>query len=286
MKASTSQLRDVLALEQFQMADLYTLTLTDGSVLRLTSRDTDVTWDGNVYSSAGPFVEREGLSWRRGAEVDALTVRFAADSSHTIGATGIPFLHAVVRGLLDGGVLTLQRAFWDYPDHAVDGVITLFTGRVGDISGNGAQVECEVNSYLELLSQKMPRNTYSPGCRHTLFDPACGLTRASWGSAGTVAAGSSRTHIHVSGISDANDYHSMGTIVFEDGALEGQKRFIKHWYNNVVYMVLELWEMPEVGDEITLYPGCDKIRATCKDKFNNEANFGGFPYVPDPEKAV
>jgi hypothetical protein len=47
--------------------------------------------------------------------------------------------------------------------------------------------------------------------------------------------------------------------------------------------------LPNVGDTVTLYPGCDGLAATCKaydavtnpaGKFNNYLNFGGEPFTP------
>jgi len=43
---------------------------------------------------------------------------------------------------------------------------------------------------------------------------------------------------------------------------------------------------PAAGDTFVVYPGCDKSQRTCRLKFNNLANFGGFPYVPAPETAA
>ena len=31
---------------------------------------------------------------------------------------------------------------------------------------------------------------------------------------------------------------------------------------------------------VTLYPGCTKSRAVCKNKFDNLNNYGGFPWIP------
>jgi uncharacterized phage protein (TIGR02218 family) len=36
----------------------------------------------------------------------------------------------------------------------------------------------------------------------------------------------------------------------------------------------------QLGDEYEARPGCDKTPETCKTKFSNFANFGGFPDVP------
>ena len=35
-----------------------------------------------------------------------------------------------------------------------------------------------------------------------------------------------------------------------------------------------------VSDAVTLYPGCARNRETCKNKFNNILNFGGWPWIP------
>ncbi len=43
---------------------------------------------------------------------------------------------------------------------------------------------------------------------------------------------------------------------------------------------------PATGDAFTVYQGCDHTMATCKAKFNNLANFRGFPFVPPPTYSV
>jgi hypothetical protein len=40
---------------------------------------------------------------------------------------------------------------------------------------------------------------------------------------------------------------------------------------------------PAPGDQFVVYPGCDKLQRTCQFKFNNILQFGGMPYVPQPE---
>ena len=42
---------------------------------------------------------------------------------------------------------------------------------------------------------------------------------------------------------------------------------------------------PSPGDAFTVYAGCDHTQGTCQGRFNNLANFRGFPYVPPPELA-
>lgn len=41
-------------------------------------------------------------------------------------------------------------------------------------------------------------------------------------------------------------------------------------------------QIPELtaGKQVEVYPGCDHTLATCRDKFGNHINFGGFPWIP------
>jgi uncharacterized phage protein (TIGR02218 family) len=49
---------------------------------------------------------------------------------------------------------------------------------------------------------------------------------------------------------------------------------------------LPLQSPPAAGDTFTVYFGCDHTPGTCRSKFNNLANFRGFPYVPPPQMAI
>ena len=42
---------------------------------------------------------------------------------------------------------------------------------------------------------------------------------------------------------------------------------------------------PSAGDTFTCYPGCDRALLTCTNKFGNQVNFRGYPYIPSPESA-
>jgi uncharacterized phage protein (TIGR02218 family) len=47
--------------------------------------------------------------------------------------------------------------------------------------------------------------------------------------------------------------------------------------------------MPEpiaVGDAFAVTAGCDKALATCRDRFSNVVNFGGFPHMPGNDFAL
>ncbi len=51
---------------------------------------------------------------------------------------------------------------------------------------------------------------------------------------------------------------------------------------------IETWlpnaRTPEIGDVCYIQPGCDKLRETCRDKFENILNFQGFPDLPGQDE--
>mgnify|MGYP001583009622 CR=1 FL=1 len=43
---------------------------------------------------------------------------------------------------------------------------------------------------------------------------------------------------------------------------------------------------PAIGDQFIAYPGCSKVLRVCENKFNNRLQYGGSPFVPDPENGA
>ena len=50
-----------------------------------------------------------------------------------------------------------------------------------------------------------------------------------------------------------------------------------------LFLLENAFQPPQAGDTFIAYPGCDWTLRTCLSKFNNKANFGGFPQIPDEE---
>ena len=109
MKDATPDLITLLANSKtFFMADLYTITLLDGTTVRYSSVDMDVTWNGDVYYSKGLLLNRNTINNKRGVEVDELEID-AYPTDATIN--GLGWLAAVRNGALDGAQVRLERLF-------------------------------------------------------------------------------------------------------------------------------------------------------------------------------
>ncbi len=269
---------------EFLMAELYTITLVDGSVLRYTSFDTNLTVLGNVFLTGTPQFTRTSIEEKIGMQVSEIKLTVLARPADLINGT--PVLQKIARGDLDHAIIKVERLFMDASRNQI-GTLLRFLGILGDVEELGrTSATLTAKSYVEQLSlAQLPRNILQSPCRNTLFDSACSLSASAFAVNSSVAANSTALVINCP-LSQASGYFSNGRIVFTSGADQGQTRAVKLYAPGQITLAVPLFTAPAVGDPFTVYPGCDKLQATCSGKFNNLANFGGMPYVPQPETAV
>jgi hypothetical protein len=289
------------------VTDLWTFTLNDGTVFRVTSGDQDVTltypsfpgdsrtgtvtFSSNVSLYPQPMKDHPyNLKWGMGVQTDEISL--ALDASPGTLDQGLTLLEALVNGNLDGALAQLERIYSPSPG-PVDtsrGTIPLFQGNVSDITEVGREhAVFSLKDRRELLNIPMPFNVYMPGCRWVLYGPGCTLTKSSFGVSGTVATGSGTQKLMVSGPTNPSGYFAQGTLKFTSGVnsgLEVPVRAFTAGSPNTVLLYTPLVNAPATGDACTLFPGCDKSMNTCLNKFNNLINFGGTPFTPVPESAV
>jgi uncharacterized phage protein (TIGR02218 family) len=268
------------------IADCYTFTLRSGLILTYTNADASIQLNGYTYLANSILVDGLKYKCNVGLEVDQQQITISAKSTDTVG--GVPFLQALGNGVFDGCEIQRERAFlhsWSAADTASPiGSVVLFKGRVGTVDSIGrTTAQITVNSDLILLDVQMPRNIYSPACQHVLYDSGCTLVKSAFGTIGAVGAGSTFTKIDWSG---ASVNFTQGSILFSSGVNNGVSANIKSAVADVsLSLAYPLPHAPGVGDSFTVYFGCDHTQATCTSKFNNLANFRGFPYVPPPTYA-
>jgi hypothetical protein len=62
-------------------------------------------------------------------------------------------------------------------------------------------------------------------------------------------------------------------------------RTVKNYSAGNVTVGFPLLNTPIANESFTIYPGCDKTRDVCANRFVNSSNFRGFPFIPAPEAA-
>lgn len=269
----------------FSKADLFTWTFADGTVLRTTSADIALTWGGNTFASCAPAIERTKVKLKVGVDADEMSVTVMPSATNTVG--GISWQAAARLGYLDGAKVLVETAYIQtWP--TVVGVLHVFQGLVSDIYPERTMIRVSVKSLLELLAQPFPRNVYQSVCTRTVYDAGCAVNKATFTATGTIAASPAPTLTSFkTGNAQAAGYFDQGVVTFTSGANAGLKRTVKSYDPATGFtFALPLPVAPAAGDTISVFAGCDKTLATCRNKFSNAGKFRGFPWVPNPETAA
>ena len=264
--------------DDFQMADLWAITLNGGAIIRWhgAGLTTPLTFNGDTYL-AGPAIDRGKISTKLGLEVATLDVTIAAGSTDLInGAPLIPFAQA--RGF-DGATVVLYRAFipaWGGP---ITGVVVAFSGRVTELKDvSREKFTMTVSAWTVLLNVNMGPDVFQAGCLNSHYDADCGLTSSN--VAGAVGAGAT-TLAFGTDLTNPDGYFAKGAITFTSGPNTGQQRAIASFTNagGLFSVAFPLPHAPAAGDTFNAVRGCQLTMADCSAQ-SNLIHFRGQPFTP------
>jgi len=299
----------LLLTKKFVQCDLYTFTPKVGPPMMWAVNEFPVVIPDTTWSAKGPIFlgqdgEEEQGHWGVGTDVDtwqlAIGVRSVdplTDEEWPDRVGDIPILHAIRAGLFDQCDVQVDVAIFpewptqsQYPDAMYPtGVVTLFAGEMAEIEFSETMAAFSIDSYMARLSRQMPRNVYQAGCRKTLYDPGCTLSKDNFKCLGTVEAGSTRSIIRSSiSAPPGSGTVALGRIVMTSGKNAGFSRTVRVATvgSPGTYQLMTPFFFPLAeGDTFEAYAGCNKARTTCA-AFGNTLNFGGERFVPSPETAI
>ena len=163
-----------------------------------------------------------------------------------------------------------------YRGHAGDSeFISYWKGRIigAEISGNEITINCE--SVFTSIRRPGLRAVFEYTCRHSLYGVNCRASASSYEISGNVSSISSDgLTIEIPESSSTDGYYTGG--IFSFGSTS--RFIISHTGINIV--LSRPINGLIIGDACKIYPGCNHARDTCKNKFNNLDNYGGFPWIP------
>ncbi len=252
----------------------WALTRRDGVTLGFTDHDQHFEFDGVLFKA------ETGLTARTLQQQTGLSV----DNSEAIGGFSDDAVteEDLVAGRYDGASVQAWLVNWS----AVSQRVLQFSGNLGEITHADGHFSAELRSLVDRLNQPRGR-AYHRGCGAVLGDTHCKFNLGNPNYSISVAlvgydALGRMVFAALSGIEQG--WFGRGKLSVQSGRAIGLSAVIKQdkVLNN--QRVVELWDalgqMPEVGDQILLQAGCDKMAATCQTKFNNFLNFRGFPHIP------
>lgn len=263
-------------------AQLWRITRRDGTQLAFTSHDRPITFGPLTYS---PCDSLQASASQNAADMEGTSnVEFSG-----IIADDAISAQDVEAGLYDDAYVEVYLVSWQAPDDAyisADTVRRLVAGWVGEISTGERGLTMEVLGPGQRLAQKSMVEVYGSGCRFLLGDSNCTVDIEALKLGGVVTSVQDNGEFTATlSASTGGAQYDQGFVRWLTGANAGVDCEVKtaaFATGDVVNVVL--WApapfLPEVGATFDLYPGCDRLAATCKDVYANKANFGGFDKIP------
>jgi uncharacterized phage protein (TIGR02218 family) len=156
----------------------------------------------------------------------------------------------------------------------------IWVGTVAQASQpDDASMVLTLQSVVAQLRTNGVRLPWGRTCPHVLYDTQCRANKAFHAVLMTVTGLSGNT-VQVADVMDLSDgWFSGGFLEWTVGSGTYERRMIAAHAGNLLQL-LGTTDGLTFGQEITAYPGCDRLLATCEAKFDNLLNYGGFPMMP------
>jgi uncharacterized phage protein (TIGR02218 family) len=158
-------------------------------------------------------------------------------------------------------------------------------GSIGEIRRADGSFVAEVRGLTHRFDEERGR-LFRATCSADLGDAQCGvnLSASAYADTGTVTRTDGALSIAASGIGFADGWCNAGRLTWMSGDNAGIAVGIKVHRAIGGVDEFDLWQRaPEpikIGDMFRVTAGCDKTHAMCRRKFDNVANFRGFPHMP------
>jgi len=274
MRDLTASMQEKLASGLTTFCHCWLLERTDGVKLGFTDHDETLIFDGVTFEALAGMTA-SAVTQTLSLNVDTMDIAGALQSERLNEAD-------LAAGLYDNAALTLYLVDWtDVTDRDI-----VFAGSVGEISRGLNAFTAEMRGLSHALNQERGR-IYQRACDADLGDARCtvDLNAPAYKGNGAVDAVSSSHAFSASGLDGfTNGWFTGGKLVWTSGANQGSAIEVKTHVNTGAEVSIDLWEsMPfdiAPGDTFTVTAGCDKSLDTCIARFNNVANFRGFPFIP------
>jgi uncharacterized phage protein (TIGR02218 family) len=248
----------------------------DSAVLGFTDHDRAIAYDGVAYTPlAAGNLSPLNQSNRLNPDTQDAELPFAAG--------------AFTASELRAGIW-LGARYWVFlinPYATADGIIKLTSGRLGETEIRDHLARIEHRSLTQQLATPILR-LMTPRCNADLGDARCTVSMAAFTHTGEVAAGGVSTNriFKVTGFTPgaAVGYFAYGRLAWTSGLNSGLTMAIDYDSldsgNRWVVLAEPMPYTVAAGDAFTAYQGCNRLKATCRDRFNNVLNFRGFDLLP------
>lgn len=262
-------------IQEGNICNILKITLQSGAVHAYTDFDQNITVGGVTYIPA-PGLQKVKMTLTNTSEV----------SNQELASAWVDAPEAdMLGGKFDLADVKIGWASWKHPEY---GSFDVFTGKLGELSWTDAGFKADIFSNMKDL-EKTIGEVFTANCRHQLFSQtsankigSCKVNPSSFTTTGSVSSIIKNRWKFATNVSAADNFYASGKITFTSGNNNGLSFVVKNQIGGTIELFLPTSFIIQAGDTFSIQAGCDKTLATCKAKFNNVANFGGFPHIqPD-----
>lgn len=175
-------------------------------------------------------------------------------------------------------ILTIWRAHHSDTDGEFE---VAWKGRVIGGKEQDRTIVLRAESVFTSMRQSGCRARWQRRCRHALYFGGCGLAIADFQVSGTVSAMASDTVLTISAAaSEADGWYRLGIVEYD-----GKFGWIKDHTGDQITLVTPIDGLAAAfaisgSESVSIARGCDRQLNTCTNKFSNNVNHGGFPWLP------
>lgn len=232
---------------------------------RYSGGQTDIVVGGNTYSALA--VADEGYTASGNPDTDDLSVRISARAEVTDLYIGTPPSEPVL--------LKVRRIHRGDTEASVVWSGSVKSGRQVSL----VEFVFTANSLLSTLNRNGLRLSWGRGCPHALYDRNCRVDPDDYATAVQVGSLSGASVVSTALSTLGDGWLSGGLISFAGPHGNTERRAIESHTGSTI-VLMGTTDGLAAGDWVMVYPGCDRVTATCETKFNNLSNYGGFPHLP------
>lgn len=252
----------------------------DGVIIRCTQHDQDLTIaDGDLAGEYLAVTAVTASDVKSSADLSADNLEISGLIDDTLALTGFNVAD-IEAGLFANAPFETFLCQWDAPN---DWQKVLRRGYLGEIKRTAeGTFQAEWRGLTQVLSQQVGE-TYSETCDVKRFgDTRCGIDVDALELAGTVTGITDRRQFEVTFVLPppaTAGYFEIGELAVILGLNMGYTKQIKRQAGAGSVFTFTLWEaMPkdtQLGDTVSVRPGCDRRWETCTARYDNAENFRG-----------
>jgi len=244
--------------------ELYEFT-RGGDVWRYNSTSSDISTVVGLYLSKP--IERTAIEQNQDSGKKPVKITVSKD---------LPFVQQYISSP-PSDIVTIKISRYHRGDTSPE-IVIIWQGRVTNVSFETERVIIKCEPIFTSLQRPGLRRLYQTTCPHILYGDICKVVKSSFLTNATLYAVAGSTLSATIFSSNVDGYYAGGFVEWDNGVVV-DKRFISSHIGDDIVLTVPFVGIPSTAN-IRVYPGCNRITVTCKDKFSNLDNYGGFPFIP------